>query len=697
MISTIALVIIGLSFGFNCLFAALIVLHRRRIAPGDAPLPRFPKVSIFLTLRNLDDGLEENLASVLSTDYPDFNVLFAIDGLQDPCVPVLERVRAKFPDVKSKVVATGHAAAGNPKIAKLALLEKQSGAALYWVLDSDVRVVPQTLAALVAGHLTHDARLVFSPIRCCGGRTFGSMLEMSHINFFLSGSALTAWRFFGARVVVGKSLLIDRQALARFGGFAFFSDVLAEDHWLGESFHRSGFRVGCNYTWVDNIKESTTVKNFWGRMERWAKIRFNLKPGVYLLELLFNPLALTLLSIPLLKGAVFLVAPAVVLMRILLEYVVFFSVNDSDRRPAAVFAVAPAAVLKDLIMFIVYFIPFFSHSVIWRGGRIRIGKETRIAVAYAPSIAAGSPPRCAEVVAVLMGMGHLRAAYPLRRLGGGSVTIYGSENDTPPAEYRIWRAIRNSYYIVSRAGEAFFIGKLLLRIMLRMQRIEPFYPRRDGSAPNGAVRYVEHLISRRGLCDALVARLRANRGAIIHTYFATALAADRAFGSVRDNYLLICDADFNRVWAPLGPQKSHVRYLVPCSEAKRRLLSYGVPEERIFLTGFPLPKENIGSEIGLEIVKSDLLKRLLRLDPGKRFFRAHRESLVHWFDSSTLPAFPERPFTVTFAIGGAGAQTALAFAALRSLAGAIRQGRIRFIISVGTDKRVLEKTLRHVN
>jgi hypothetical protein len=35
--------------------------------------------------------------------------------------------------------------------------------------------------------------------------------------------------------------------------------------------------------------------------------------------------------------------------------------------------------LKDLLLFIVYFTPFFSQTVKWRGGKIRIGKKTLIA------------------------------------------------------------------------------------------------------------------------------------------------------------------------------------------------------------------------------------------------------------------------------------------------------------------------------
>jgi len=308
-----------------------------------------------------------------------------------------------------------------------------------------------------------------------------------------------------------------------------------------------------------------------------------------------------------------------------------------------------------------------------------------------------TPERSATVIAVLMGMGHLRAAYPLQHFGNNEVMIYGSERNTPKGEYRIWRTIRKSYYFFSRAGEIPLIGNLLLRLLVRLQRIEPYYPRRDLSRPTLAVHYLEHLIKRRGLCRALIENIYQHRLPIIHTYFATAIVADRSPGEECRNYLLICDSDFNRVWVPKDPRQSNLRYLAPCTQVKRRLLSFGVPEENIFLTGFPLPRENIGSETGLEILKDDLFNRLLRLDPSGRFFQIHQKSVLHWLDRATVPVVRDRCFTVTFAIGGAGAQTELAFMILRSLSRDVREGRVRFVISVGIQKRIYENVVKRVN
>jgi ceramide glucosyltransferase len=378
MATTFAIVVIAVSIGLSFLYATLIVLHRRRIPFCDMNLTCYPKTNVFLTLRNLDDGLEENLTSVFTIDYPNFDVYLGVDDVNDPCAKVAERVRARFPGISSTVIAIGNSQINNPKINKLAFLEQRSYAPLIWVLDSDVRVAPQTLRSLVREQLL-GAQIVFSPIRCRGARTLGGIIEMSYVNFFMSGNILTAWKLMRQRVIVGKSLLIERNALEAIGGFAYFADVLAEDFMLGEIFTQNGFSVRCNYTWIDNIKEVSTIKKYFDRMNRWAKIRFNLKRPIYLLEILLNPLALVLLFLPVLKMNAFPLALAISFFRVTLEYIVYFSINAGQRhRPFVMMAIAPAALIKDLLLFVIYFLPFFSNTVTWRGNTIRIGKKTRI-------------------------------------------------------------------------------------------------------------------------------------------------------------------------------------------------------------------------------------------------------------------------------------------------------------------------------
>ena len=304
-----------------------------------------------------------------------------------------------------------------------------------------------------------------------------------------------------------------------------------------------------------------------------------------------------------------------------------------------------------------------------------------------------------RVIAVLMGLGHIRAAYPLKDLSAENIIIYGSKHNTPRREYRRWKKIRKIYYFLSRAGRIPLIGKYLLGIMLRLQKIAPYYPVKNRSRPTKAVKYLHHLIKKKGLCAGLVDRIRGEDTRTVHTFYATAIALEMKTdnGCSHDNYLLICDSDFHRVWVPPDPRSSRLKYLAPCNQVKKRLLSYGVPQENIFLTGFPLPKENLGSQEHLEILKEDLWKRLLRLDPTGRFFSIHQKSVLYWLNKRTLPKTRETHFNLTFAVGGAGAQTQIVKVILKSLQQKIQQEQVKVNLSIGINREVFEKVLGYIN
>lgn len=307
----------------------------------------------------------------------------------------------------------------------------------------------------------------------------------------------------------------------------------------------------------------------------------------------------------------------------------------------------------------------------------------------------------AWVVTVLMGLGHLRAACSLRDLTHEGVVIYGSRRTTPNPEYGIWRRLRRMYYASSKAGAIPVIGKALVAILLAVQRIRPYYPKTDQSRPNLAVRLLKRLVQKHGLGRSLRDKLDSAPYPAVHTFYATAVAMDalekQAPGELQDQYLLICDADFNRVWVPEDPKTSRIRYLAPCSQVRRRLLAYGVPPEAILMTGFPLPKENIGSEAGLEVLKADLFERLIRLDPSGKFFSYHERSVLGWLGRDSVPARRARHFTVMFAIGGAGAQTDMVRKILASLGDHIRRDEVRLTLSCGIQKKVFERVLGYVS
>lgn len=295
----------------------------------------------------------------------------------------------------------------------------------------------------------------------------------------------------------------------------------------------------------------------------------------------------------------------------------------------------------------------------------------------------------AWIVSANMGLGHQRAAHALSYLAEGGVLTAGSPDVTDEDEVRFWRRLTWSYEFLSRTKGVPLVGGVLFSALDSLLRIPPFYPLRDLSHPSLNNYIVDHLI-RRGLGKSLLARLRSRRLPMISTFYAPCLAADHVHDDMV--YCVICDADLNRVWAASKARESTIRYFAPCGRVMRRLRQYGVPDERIFITGFTLPRENIGGP-GMETLKGDLLKRLGRLDPRGRFTSVFGSTVQELLGAKPEPSGDNARVTVTFAVGGAAAQTEIGLMLAQGLKPGILNGRIRLILVAGVN-RFVEKLFR---
>ncbi|MCR4396923.1 MAG: glycosyltransferase [Candidatus Saccharicenans sp.] len=377
----ISLLISGL---YLVILTIMTVIHRPRPnrSRGNSSGKNFrayPPVSILKPIKGVDDDLEANLESFYQLDYPVYEILYAVDDWQDKAVEIIRKVSEHHPRIRTKILATGHHPTDNPKIHKLDFMEKESFGRLLWAVDANVRVEPDTLRRLADEYLEGGARLVFSPVLGTGSRSLASLMENTSLNFFTSGNVIALWKLFSQPVVVGKSMLIDRVALRTFGGFSYIKDYLAEDYILSKSFVDSGFKVSTNFIWVTNINQRTTFRGFYKRMARWARLRYQLHRPAYLLEILLNPVIMALAGLVIFGKEFWPLALAAVSGKIFLEYFNFLAVNRPDRRQLVNHLMFPLMVLwKDIILFSVYLAPFFSTWVDWRGGRIKVGRNSLI-------------------------------------------------------------------------------------------------------------------------------------------------------------------------------------------------------------------------------------------------------------------------------------------------------------------------------
>jgi hypothetical protein len=291
----------------------------------------------------------------------------------------------------------------------------------------------------------------------------------------------------------------------------------------------------------------------------------------------------------------------------------------------------------------------------------------------------------AWIVSADMGYGHRRAVHPLREFAEGDLLVVGKNDGALDAERQLWSRALGGYEFFSRARGIPVIGRPAFAILDTLMKIPSPYPIRDLSNSTLQVELLASSI-RKGLCSGMLSKIEKKHLPLVTSFYAPAVAADMAgYDSI---FCIICDADLNRVWVAKNPWESRINYFAPCGRAAQRLRAYGVPEERIFLSGFPLPTELTGE--GLSILKKDLGQRLVQLDPKDRFWKMHGRNVEHFLGGENCGRARVRPLTITYTVGGAGAQKEFGERLVRSLDAKLRDGTVRINLVAGIRREVKE-------
>ncbi|MHB8835807.1 MAG: ceramide glucosyltransferase [Candidatus Methylomirabilia bacterium] len=346
----------------------------------------WPPVSILKPLAGLDDNLFSNLESFCRLDYPAYEIIFCLESPNDPAHSIARKVRARNPRIPIAIVISGPSEGHNPKVRNMLAGYRDARHDILLVSDSNVEVEPSYLKATVRPLLDPGVGLVTNPVRGCGGRSLGSLLENLHLNTFVAGGTAFLFRFLHRPCVVGKSMLFRKSRLDALGGLRAFRDVLAEDYVIGREFHRAGLRVVLAPHAVTNVNIHGGTKRFLSRHSRWGKLRRRLGGVRYGAEILLNPVLVAACAMVARPGASSLTLLGVAADGAALCAAWMGRLLDA-RLPLPLCLLAP---VKDLLIATLWFVPLVSMRVSWRGHRLRIGPDTRLVL---PGAAAARPRR----------------------------------------------------------------------------------------------------------------------------------------------------------------------------------------------------------------------------------------------------------------------------------------------------------------
>jgi ceramide glucosyltransferase len=346
--------------------------------PGDFTTMS-PRVSILKPLSGLDDGLEENLASFAALTGTSHEVVLSVERDEDPAVAVARRVMARFPEAPFRLVVGGGTAArlANPKVERLVAAARVARGGILFVSDSNVRVEPGDVESTLDAFDDPSVGCVSNVFTGMGARSFGAIVESLHLlTFVLPGTVLAEAG--GVPCVVGKSMALTRAAHDAIGGFAAFTDVLAEDQAIGCAVRHAGFRLALSAVVARNVSVHRSLDRALDRQARWGKIRYSFSKATYTGEFLLNPLPISLLACGSatlgpngLLPFSFAAAGFIFLLR-LAQGFVLARATRSDLTAAQLLLLP----IKDVLQFATQLVPYVSREVDWQGHRARLGPGT---------------------------------------------------------------------------------------------------------------------------------------------------------------------------------------------------------------------------------------------------------------------------------------------------------------------------------
>lgn len=267
-----------LAYYVVAILAAIRFFNRER----RKPLPDFmPSVSVLKPVKGIDFGSYENFASFCQQEYDNYEILFCVNEMSDPAVPVIRQVMAEFPKRHIRILSGAEQLGTNRKVNNLALLAKKAQYEFLVQSDGDVRVGPNYLKEMVAPFADPTVGVVSCFYRGIAQLNLAAELEaVGAASDFFAGALVADWKE-GVTFALGASVATTRTWLGRIGGYGALADYLADDYEIGNRVHKAGGRVLLSRESVWTMYPALDLRGFWEHQVRWARTVRLLRPASF--------------------------------------------------------------------------------------------------------------------------------------------------------------------------------------------------------------------------------------------------------------------------------------------------------------------------------------------------------------------------------------------------------------------------------
>jgi ceramide glucosyltransferase len=352
--------------------------RKKMLEEPKPPDTQLPPVSILKPLKGVDPSIWECFCSHCEQQYQQFQLIFGVSDPGDPAIAVVRNLQKKYPQAAIDLIVCEKVLGTNTKVSNLAQMLPLARHEMLLVNDSDIRVPPDYLRAVMTPLVNNSVGLVTCLYYGVAGPTFGSRLEALSISTDFIPGVLTARLIErGLHFGLGSTLAFRRCDLVSIGGFESLVDYLADDYELGSRIAAVGKKVELRAETVATFLTSYNLRQFFNHQLRWARtIRDARRWGYTGLLFTFGlPWALATLVASAGAAWAWALLGMTFAVRVALAYVAAVLVLDDSQFVRDIWLLP----LRDLIAPIVWVASFMGNRIQWRGDSFTLknGRLTR--------------------------------------------------------------------------------------------------------------------------------------------------------------------------------------------------------------------------------------------------------------------------------------------------------------------------------
>jgi ceramide glucosyltransferase len=337
-----------------------------------------PPVSILKPVHGIDFGSHENFASFCQQDYPDYEILFCVNELTDPAVPVIQRVVSEFPGRRIRILSGASRLGTNQKVNNLALLAKEAQHEILIQSDADIRVGPNYLKVMAVPFADPSVGIVSCLYSAIAEPNLWAHLEAVGAASDFLPSALVADWLEGTSFALGASVATTKTWLREIGGFEALTNVLADDYEIGNRVYKAGGKALLSREIVWTMYPAQSFRGFWGHQVRWARTIRTVRPSAFLGLILTHGLPWAIAAAMVAPKA--WIAEAYLLAYLVLRLAAAWTAGVWGMGDQILRRQLWLVPLRDAIHVAVWLAGFTSHRVNWGGTEyeVRDGKMTPV-------------------------------------------------------------------------------------------------------------------------------------------------------------------------------------------------------------------------------------------------------------------------------------------------------------------------------